>query len=144
MDTIYEDATWGKHGKDIIPNPIYRVYRVQGTWAGDDESLLYSFEPGEDIQPSEISIVGEESDEYGNIGFNKFGLTGDKEVVTVTITPSEGLAEAYVDAIVNVDGEYHDLAWLNTAHEFYMDKNHRISIEWAPNLRETFRIIKLA
>ena len=144
--TIYEDATWGKQGKDLIPAPVYQVYRISGIWTGDDESLWYSFEPGDGLSASEIKIVDLEDDEkeYTVIEVNKYGLVEDKEVVKVTVTASKGLKNLYPNAIVNVDGKLHDLAFLSTPAQFYMDKNHRISIEWAEGLRETFRIIKKA
>ena len=42
-EIIYgEDICWGKYGKDIVPSPIYQVYRIKGVWTGDDESLWYS------------------------------------------------------------------------------------------------------
>ncbi|MBP3732583.1 MAG: hypothetical protein J6I84_04980 [Bacilli bacterium] len=144
--TIYEDATWGKIGKDIVPAPLYQVYRISGVWTGDDESLWYSFEPGNDLEASEIKIVDLEDPEktYDVIEVNKYGLTEDKEVVKVTITASAGLKAQYPEAIVNVDGKLHDIAFLDSPIEFYMDKNHRVSIEWADGLKETFRVIKKA
>lgn len=144
--TIYEDATWGKHGKDLVPAPIYQVYRINGVWTGDDESLWYSFEPGEDISASEIAIVDKEDSSitYDKIEVNKYGLTEDKEVVKITITASPELSESYPAALVNIDGKYYDLPYLDNPIDFYMDKNHRISIEWAEGLKETFRIVKLA
>jgi hypothetical protein len=53
------------------------------------------------------------------------------------------LKEAYPAAIVNVDGKFHDLAYLENPIEFFMDKNHRISIEWSEGLIETFRVVML-
>jgi hypothetical protein len=143
-EIIYgEDITWGKYGKDIVPSPIYQVYRIKGIWIGDDESLWYSFEPGEGIEPSEISIVDAEDPEktYDKIEANKYGYA--EGVVKVQITVSEQLAEAYPAAIVNVDGKFYDLNYLNEPIEFFMNKNHRISIEWSEGLIETFRVVML-
>ena len=40
-EIIYgEDINWGKYGKDIIPSPIYQVYRIKGVWTGDDGSPM--------------------------------------------------------------------------------------------------------
>jgi hypothetical protein len=144
--TIYDDATWGKHGKDIIPSPIYQVYRVKGAWNSDDESIWYSFDLSEGLEPSEIAIVDleDETKTYTKIEANKYGYTDDKEMVKVTITASESLAELYPAALVNIDGKLFDLNYLNNPIEFYMDKNHRVSIEWSDDLTETFRIVKLA
>lgn len=142
--TIYDDATWGPKGKGIVPSLFYQVYRINGVWTGDDESLWYSFEPGEGIDPSEIVIVDKEDPEktYTKIEANKYGKTEDMEVILVTITPSPQLLELYPEAIVDIDGKFYDISYLNTPIEFYMDKNHRVSIEWAPGLIETFCIIK--
>jgi hypothetical protein len=62
--TIYDDATWGKYGKDLVPAPLYQVYRINGIWIGDDESLWYSFEPGEDAEASTIEIVDKNDPSY--------------------------------------------------------------------------------
>ena len=144
-EIIYgEDINWGKYGKDIVPSPIYQVYRIKGIWTGDDESLWYSFEPGEGIEPSEIAIVDAEDPEktYDKIEANKYGYA--EGVVKVQITVSEQLAEAYPAAIVNIDGKEYDLAKLNEPIDFYMNKNHRISIFWnVSELVETFRVVML-
>lgn len=143
-EIIYgEDITWGKNGKDIVPSPIYQVYRIKGVWTGDDESLWYSFEPGDGIDPSEIAIVDAEDPEktYNKIEANKYGYAED--VVKVLITPSSQLVESHPAAIVNVDGKCYDLNYLNEPIEFFMNKNHRISIDWGEDLTETFRVVKL-
>lgn len=143
-EIIYgEDITWGKYGKDIVPSPIYQVYRIKGVWTGDDESLWYSFEPGEGIDASEIAIVDAEDPEktYSKIEANKYGYA--EGVVKVQITVSEQLASAYPAAIVNVDGKFYDLNYLKEPIEFFMNKNHRISIEWSEGLIETFRVVML-
>ena len=143
-EIIYgEDITWGKYGKDIVPSPIYQVYRIKGIWIGDDESLWYSFEPGEGIEPSEIAIVDAEDPEktYTKIEANKYGYA--EGVVKVQITVSAQLKQSYSAAIVNVDGKFYDLNYLNEPIEFFMNKNHRISIEWSEGLIETFRVVML-
>lgn len=143
-EIIYgEDINWGKDGKDLVPSPIYQVYRIKGVWTGDDESLWYSFEPGEGIEPSEIAIVDAEDPEktYSKIEANKYGYA--EGVVKVQITVSEQLAESYPAAIVNVDGKFYDLNYLKSPIEFYMNKNHRISIDWSAGLIETFRVVML-
>ena len=144
MEEIFDDVTWGPIGKDIVPSPIYQVYRISGTWIGDDESLWYSFEPGDDLEPSEIAIVDKENPEitYDKIEANKYGITENNEIILVTITPSSQLAELYPAALVKVDGKTYDLALLDNNIEFFMNKNHRVSIEWTEDLVETFRIIK--
>lgn len=134
---IYEDAAWGKYGKDIIPSRFYQVYKIEGPWLGDDESTWYEFD-SEDKSATVLEPV------YPNYEVNKYGLTGDKEVVKVTITPSEKLKSQYPDALVSIDGKFYDLGILNNPVEFYMDKDHKISIIWSTaELVESFRIIKI-
>jgi len=143
-EIIYgEDITWGKYGKGLVPSPIYQVYRIKGVWTGDDESLWYSFEPGDGIDASTITIVDAEDSEitYSKIEANKYGYA--EGVVKVQITVSPQLAESYPAAIVNVDGKSYDLGYLDEPIDFYMNKNHRISIDWTEGLVETFRVVKL-
>lgn len=144
QEIVYgEDIKWGKYGKEIVPSPLYQVYRINGVWTGDDESLWYSFEPGEGIDPSEIAIVDaeDETKTYEKIEANKYGYA--ENVVKVVITPSAQLKESYPAAIVNIDGKFYDLNYLNNPIEFFMNKNHRISIDWGEGLIETFRVVKL-
>ncbi len=145
MDTqIYDDVMWGPKGKDIVPSAIYQVYRINGGWIEDDESLYYTFELGEDLEPSEISIVDFEdsSKTYSKIEANKYGTPEYMDVVKVRITASSSLAEVYPDALVVVDGKTYDLAYLEKDLKFVMSKDHRVTIEWAPDLKESFRIVK--
>ena len=144
QEIVYgEDIKWGKYGKEIVPSPLYQVYRINGVWTGDDESIWYSFEPGEGIDPSEIAIVDaeDETKTYEKIEANKYGYA--ENVVKVVITPSAQLKESYPAAIVNIDGKFYDLNYLNNPIEFFMNKNHRISIDWGEGLIETFRVVKL-
>ena len=133
---IYEDATWGKTGKDIIPSRFYQVYKIEGTWLGDDESTWYEF----DKEHSAASI----SPEYPAYDVNKIGLTKDREVVKVTIVPNKELVKEFPNAQVRIDYKYYDLGILNNPVELYMDKDHKISIIWSPaELVESFRVIKI-
>ena len=160
MDEIL-NVTWGPYGKGIVPSVLYQAYRVPGAWNSDDESLWYTFEPGENIEPSTIEIVNADDSEetYGNIIANKYGTPKCTDVVDVTITLSEGLTALYPGAIVSIDGKEYDLGVLATVTpgeeegdpdtytpkelSLYMDHDHRISIFWAPGLVETFRVVAL-
>lgn len=136
---------WGPYGEDIVPSVYYQAFRVAGPWNSDDESLWYTFEPGEDVEPSTIAIVDLEDEEktYDKIIANLYGKPGWEDVVKVTITASEGLAELYPNAVVSIDGKEHDLEYISEPLELYMANNHRISIFWAPGLVETFRVVAL-
>lgn len=134
---IYEDATWGKIGKDIIPSRFYQVYKIEGPWLGDDESTWYEFDSEE---KSEAVL----EPAYPNYDVNKYGPTNSMEVVKVTITPNETLKAEYPKAQVKIDGKFYDLGILDNPVELYMDKDHKISIVWSPaELVESFRVIKL-
>ena len=146
MDELNVIAGWGPYGKGIVPSRFYQAFRVPGAWNADDESLWYAFETGdEEIEPSTIEIVNadDEDETYGKIIANKYGTPDWTDVVTVTITASEGLAELYPDAIVSIDGKEHDLAYIANPIDLYMDHDHRISIFWAENVVETFRVVAL-
>lgn len=133
---IYEDSTWGKIGKDIVPSRFYQVYKIEGTWLGDDEGTWYDF----NREHSTISV----SPEYLIYETNKIGLTKDMELINITITPNENLVSEFPNAQVRIDYKYYDLGILNNPIELYMDKDHKISIIWSPGeLVESFRIIKI-
>lgn len=45
LNAVYgPDATWGKHGKDLIPSLIFsQIYKMEGPYCNDDESCLIPF-----------------------------------------------------------------------------------------------------
>lgn len=132
---IFDDATWGNYGKDIVPSRFYQAYKVFGPWNGDDESIWYSFDSE---NKSTISL----DPELNNIVSNKWGMAiGDIEL-TVTVTPNETLKEKYPDAVVCLDGKYYDMGFLNNPIKLMMYGDHRLSIQWTPELVETFRICR--
>lgn len=140
---IYNDATWGNNGKDIVPSRLYQAFRVEGPWLGDDESTWYTFDPGlfSGKEGEKSTIVIDPA--YENYEANKYGQAKHLEVVKVTVTVSKALKATNPNAIVVIDGKNYDLNKLNQALELYMDRDHRISIHWSEKLVETFRVIKL-
>lgn len=136
MNEIYADLTWGNSGKDIVPSRFYQAFMILGRFQEDDESLYYDFN-SKDV--SEITL----SPEYENYEANKYGVTKLMEELEVTITPNETLKSTYPGAIVKIDGKEYDLAILDQPVKLLMSKDHRISIMWAKDLVETFRIITL-
>lgn len=136
MNEIYADLTWGNSGKDIVPSRFYQAFMILGRFQEDDESLYYDFN-SKDV--SEITL----SPEYENYEANKYGVTKLMEELEVTITPNETLKSTYPSAIVKIDGKEYDLAILDQPVKLLMSKDHRISIMWAKDLVETFRIITL-
>lgn len=136
MNEIYADLTWGNSGKDIVPSRFYQAFMILGRFQEDDESLYYDFN-SKDV--SEITL----SPEYENYEANKYGVTKLMEELEVTITPNKTLKSTYPSAIVKIDGKEYDLAILDQPVKLLMSKDHRISIVWAKDLVETFRIITL-
>lgn len=154
--TCYADnATWGEVGHEI-PGKFSQVY-YGGNILSDDEGLYNSFHANSEVASS-ISIEpvypieepvepsDEPSDEpsepvYPNYQYNKYGKITKGSSVKVTIKPHETLASQYPFSLVKIDGKTFDLARLNTAVDFVMDEDHKISIFWSENLVETFRII---
>lgn len=133
---IYEDATWGNIGKDIVPSRFYRAFRVEGPWNSDDESLWYDFNSEE---KSEIVI----DPELSNIVANVWGKAENFSTLSVTVTPNETLKGEYPLAQVKINEKFYDLGVLDNPLSLYMDKDYRISIIWSPELVETFRVIRL-
>lgn len=134
---IYEDATWGNTGKDIVPSRFYQAFRVEGPYlGGDDEGLWYEFD-SED--KSTISL----EPTYPNYEFNKYGKTKLEEEVTVTVTANSTLKGKYPLAIVRIDNKEYDLKVLDNPVKLFMNKDHKISIFWSSELVESFRVISL-
>ncbi len=64
------------------------------------------------------------------------------DTVVATFTVSEDLEALYPNAIVSIDGKEYTLGVLDSPITFYMNRDHRVSINWICNeLVETFRII---
>lgn len=64
------------------------------------------------------------------------------DTVEATFTVSEDLAALYPKAIVSIDGKEYTLGVLDSPITFYMNRDHRVSINWIWNeLVETFLII---
>lgn len=133
--TCYADnATWGEVGHEI-PGKFYQVY-YGGNILSDDEGLYSSFRANSEVASS-ISI----EPTYPNYQYNKYGKVAKNSSVVVTITPNETLAGKFPLALVKIDDKTFDLARLNSAVDFVMNEDHKISIFWSEDLVETFRII---
>lgn len=144
---IYEDATWGKIGQDIIPSRFYQAYRVEGLFqGGDDEGMWYEFD-----NENKSTIVLDPV--YPNYEWNKYGEVEEKknedtgiqipQTISVTLTANSTLKGEYPNAIVKIDSKEYDLGILDNPVKLFMDRDHKISIFWAPGLVESFRVIKL-
>jgi long-chain acyl-CoA synthetase len=72
---------------------------------------------------------------------NKFEGIAKYETINVTVTVNEVLAEQNPLAHVFVDGKEYDLNFLKSPVEFFMNKDHKISIHWTEDMVETFRFV---
>ena len=128
------NAKWGEVGHEI-PGKFYQVY-YGGKVMFDDEALYDAFRANS-TKVSSISI----EPAYPNYKYNKYGVASKNEEITVTIVANEELKAANPLALVVVDGKTYDLAYLDSAISFVMNKDHKISIHWDENLVESFRIV---
>lgn len=72
--------------------------------------------------------------------FNKYGKETIGNDILVTLTPNNTLKTTYPGAIITINGKEYDIN--HTTFKLYMDKDYRISINWAwGSVVETFRII---
>lgn len=72
--------------------------------------------------------------------FNKYGKETMGNDILVTLTPNNTLKTTYPGAIITINGKEYDIN--HTTFKLYMDKDYRISINWAwGSVVETFRII---
>lgn len=126
-----KNAIWGGIGHEI-PSKFYQIYNG-GKILYDDESLYYGF------INEEVSTVAVESS-YEKVA-NKFEGIAKYETIKVTVTVNEVLAEQNPLAHVFVDGKEYDLNFLKSPVEFFMNKDHKISIHWTEDMVETFRFV---
>lgn len=66
------------------------------------------------------------------------------DTITVEFILSKELYSKYAeDAIVNIDGREYTIDILDNPMNFYMNRDHRISIKWAGDIIETFTFIAI-
>lgn len=143
---VYPDVHWTV-GADLVPSPLYQVYRILTNWAGkDDESLYNRFEVKDsegNLLNSTVELSIPEGGSISNVGDNRFGYA--LGTVGVTITPNETMATNYPNAIVSIDGKEYDLGRLGNVIYFVMTvKDHYVDIKWNPinpDITETIRIV---
>lgn len=158
------DSTWGNYGKDLLSNIEHSIYRTEGSYSSDDEGsntkFSYKSYTGTDADGNatyeDLASIAEISkitkvkitEDSGEVSY-KEGLTpynGELNVaVRVKITPNAKLVEKFPTAHVFIDGKEYDLGVLGTADspnaiDFVMSSSHRVKIQWAKNIAESFRI----
>ena len=116
-------------GEDIVPSIFYQMVLNEGAWDKDDESTYRIWIENASLEDPEMKkgkLVAEPGD-----------------VAVVEILPSATLASEYQDVYVIVDGkEYAGLGVLSQPQRFYMDRDHKIVIDWKHGeIYESFRIV---
>lgn len=143
---VYADVHWTA-GADLVPSPLYQVYRILTNWAGkDDESLYNRFEvkdaSGNLLNSTVEFIEPEDDDTLGNVGDNKYGYASGR--VTIKITPNATMKSNYPSAIVNIDGKEYDLERLSQNITFDMTvKDHYVDIHWNPIVADSVETIRV-
>ena len=111
-------ATAGKQGEIVVlkgnPNDVY--YECTEVTVTPNSRTTLTLDPATELKSS--------------------------DTVVATFTVSADLEVLYPNAIVSIDGKEYTLGVLDSPITFYMNRDHRVSINWICNeLVETFRII---
>ena len=125
--------------KDIIENGWYYIegtgyyqYVDKTVYTYDQYTVTRTYN-----DPSTIAIkLGSDADYKGELK--------PSDTIEVTITPSADLLAIYPEntVIVSIDGKEYTPGVLSNPITFYMNRDHRVSINWKTNeVVETFRII---
>ena len=123
------NSVWGEVGHEVT-GKFYQVYNG-GKILYDDESIYY-----EGISLASSIVI---SPEKFNKEFKKYANFPKNEIINVTITVNETLKLENPLALVVIDGNTYDLGVLDSSIEFFMNKDHKISIYWKEGMVETFR-----
>ena len=135
--------TWGKK-KDFSPNPevIYRkvTSAPTPTTVGEEGEIVVL--EGDTNVYYECTKVTVTPNSRTTLTLDPATELKSSDTVEATFTVSEDLAALYPKAIVSIDGKEYTLGVLDSPITFYMNRDHRVSINWVCNeLVETFRII---
>lgn len=116
-------------GKDIVPSIFYQMVLSEGAFDEDDESTYRIWVENESLADPEM--------EKGKL------IAEPGEVAVVEILPSATLESEYPDVYVIIDGkEYAGLGILSQPLRFYMDRDHKVVIDWKHGeIYESFRVI---
>lgn len=116
-------------GKDIVPSIFYQMVLNEDAFDKDDESTYRIWVENASLSDPEM--------EKGKL------IAEPGEVAVVEILPSATLETEYPDVYVIIDGkEYAGLGILSQPLRFYMDRDHKIVIDWKHGeIYESFRVV---
>ena len=135
--------TWGvKSGFTPDPEVTYRevTSAPTTTTAGEEgEIVVLKGNPNVYYECTKVTVT---PNSRTTLTLNPATELKSSDTVVATFTLSEDLAALYPKALVSIDGKEYTLGVLDSPITFYMNRDHRVSINWVCNeLVETFRII---
>ena len=135
--------TWGvKSGFSPVSGVTYRevTSAPTPTTAGEEgEIVVLKGNPDVYYECTKVTVT---PNSRTTLTLNPATELKSSDTVVATFTVSEDLAALYPKAIVSIDGKEYTLGVLDSPITFYMNRDHRVSINWIWNeLVETFRII---
>ena len=125
-------------GEDIVPSIFYQAH-FMNRLDNDTESLYRIWVE----TPSKDWVIDENAAEQNEESVLPIIGAAVNSVARFKVVPNADLAEEYPDVIVIIDGkEYAGLDILDEPLSFYMDKDHKVIIDWAHGeVYESFRIV---
>lgn len=125
-------------GEDIVPSIFYQAH-FMNRLDNDTESLYRIWVE----TPSNDWVIDENSEDQNEESVLPIIGAAVNSVARFQVVPNVGLALEYPDVNVIIDGkEYAGLDILNEPLSFYMDKDHKVIIDWAHGeVYESFRIV---
>lgn len=126
-------------GEDIVPSIFYQAHFMNNRIDNDTESLYRIWVE----TPSKDWVIDENAEEQNEESVLPIIGAAVNSVARFKVVPNADLVEEYPDVIVIIDGkEYSSLDILNEPLSFYMDKDHKVVIDWAHGeVYESFRIV---
>ena len=125
-------------GEDIVPSIFYQAH-FMNRLDNDTESLYRIWVE----TPSKDWVIDENAAEQNEESVLPIIGAAVNSVARFKVVPNADLAEEYPDVIVIIDGkEYAGLDILDEPLSFYMDKDHKVIIDWVHGeVYESFRIV---
>ena len=125
-------------GEDIVPSIFYQAH-FMNRLDNDTESLYRIWVE----TPSKDWVIDENSEDQNEDSVLPIIGAAVNSVARFKVVPNADLAEEYPDVNVIIDGkEYAGLDILDEPLSFYMDKDHKVIIDWAHGeVYESFRIV---
>ena len=144
------------HSSDLATSNFFSVYRENGPYLNDDEALYYEFNAADSQGSKLVSTIkvittsteivdDEETEVVTKTAIDNMSSFPCGGTVKLEITPNSTLKTTYPHARVIIDGKDFNLNILNSPVEFNMTQlqAHRIKIQWAKDLIESFRVVAI-